>query len=107
MFMVRMVRSAARQGRFAGATLTKQGGGNSVYILLLLPRDAMIRAPVTTLSSQEFRQDTSQAKKADATGLVFIIGWSIIDALGWPVGVEDIEIEFPKSSELAPSADLS
>ena len=32
---------------------------------------------------------------------------SIADALGWPAGVEDIEIEFPRSRELARSVDFS
>ena len=32
---------------------------------------------------------------------------SISDALGWPAGVEDIEIEFPRSRELARPVDLS
>jgi prevent-host-death family protein len=71
---------------------------------------------ITTLSSREFNQDTSRAKKAALEGPVFItdrgkpahvllsikeyqriVGRrrSIADALGWPAGVEDIEIEFP------------
>jgi len=83
---------------------------------------------VTTLSSREFNQDTSRAKKAASEGPVFITDrgkpahvllsieeyqritgkrQSIIDALGWPAGVEDIEIEFPHFRELAQSVDLS
>ena len=84
--------------------------------------------PITTLSSREFNQDTSRAKKAASEGPVFITDRgkpahvllsieeyqritgkrrSVADALGWPVGVEDIEIEFPRSRERARSADLS
>jgi hypothetical protein len=32
---------------------------------------------------------------------------SIIDALGLPLGVEDVEIEFPRSRELPRPADFS
>jgi prevent-host-death family protein len=83
---------------------------------------------ITTLSSREFNQDTSRAKKAASEGPVFITDRgkpahvllsieeyqritgkrrSIVDALGWPAGVEDIEIEFPRSRELARPVDLS
>lgn len=83
---------------------------------------------ITTLSSREFNQDTSRAKKAASGGPVFITdrgkpahvllsieeyqritgkNRSIADALGWPAGVEDIEIEFPRSRELARPVDLS
>ncbi len=83
---------------------------------------------ITTLSSREFNQDTSRAKKAASKGPVFITDRgkpahvllsieeyqrltgkrrSIADALGWPAGVEDIEIEFPRSRELTRSVDLS
>jgi prevent-host-death family protein len=83
---------------------------------------------ITTLSSREFNQDTARAKKAAVKGPVFITDRgkpahvllsiaeyqrltggtrSIADALGWPVGVEDIEIEFPRSRERAGGADLS
>jgi len=83
---------------------------------------------ITTLSSREFNQDTSRAKKAAAEGPVFITdrgkpahvllsieeyqritgkSQSIADALGWPAGVEDIEIEFPHSRELARPVELS
>jgi prevent-host-death family protein len=82
---------------------------------------------ITTLSSREFNQDTGRAKKAAAQGPVFITdrgkpafvlmsieayqramgaGGSIIDAVGSPAGVEDIEIEFPSSRELARPADV-
>jgi prevent-host-death family protein len=70
---------------------------------------------ITTLSSREFNQDTSRAKKAASDGPVFITDRgkpahvllsieeyerlsgprrSIADALAWPEGVEDIDIEF-------------
>ena len=84
--------------------------------------------PVTTLTSREFNQDTGRAKKAALEGPVFITDRgqpahvllsieeyqritgkrrSIVDALGWPAGVEDIEIEFPRSRERARPADLA
>lgn len=84
--------------------------------------------PVTTLTSREFNQDTGRAKKAAAAGPVFITDRgkpahvllsiaeyrrlakqepSIVDVLGWPPGVEDIEIEFPRSSDLPRAADFS
>jgi prevent-host-death family protein len=83
---------------------------------------------ITTLSSREFNQDTSRAKKAASAGPVFITDrgkpahvllsieeyqritgkqQNIVDALGRPAGVEDIEIEFPRSREFARSVDLS
>lgn len=83
---------------------------------------------ITTLSSREFNQDTGRAKKAASEGPVFITDRgkpahvllsieeyqritgsrrSLVDALGWPAGVEDIEIEFPHFRELARSADFS
>ena len=84
--------------------------------------------PITTFSSREFNQDTGRAKKAAANGPVFITDrgkpahvllsiqeyrrlagqhHSIGEALGWPAGVEDIEIEFPRARELARGADFS
>ena len=72
--------------------------------------------PVTTLSSREFNQDTSRAKKAAKDGPVFITDRgvpahvllsiedyrrlsgeqvSLVDQLGLPEGVEDIELEIP------------
>lgn len=82
----------------------------------------------TVLSSREFNQDTGRAKKATAQGPVFITdrgrpahvllsieeyrrltgqGQDIADALGWPAGVEDVEITFPRSRELGRGADFS
>lgn len=83
---------------------------------------------ITTLSSREFNQDTSRAKKAAARGPVFITDrgkpahvllsieeykrltgerQSIVDALGLPPGVEDVDLEFPPVRELARAADFS
>lgn len=71
---------------------------------------------ITTLSSREFNQDTSRAKKASAKGPVIITdrgrpahvllsideyrklagkGRNIIEALAMP-GVEEIDVEFPR-----------
>ena len=84
--------------------------------------------PTTTLSSREFNQDTSRAEKAANEGPVFIIDrgvpahvllnyeeyerlintkGTLIERLGLPPGVEDIEIEFPRMGELPRSADLT
>ncbi len=83
--------------------------------------------PITTLSSREFNQDTSRAKKAAAEGPVFITDRgkpahvllsieeyqrltrkhrSIVDALAMP-GLSDIEVEFPRSHESPRPADFS
>jgi len=83
---------------------------------------------ITTLSSREFNQDTSRAKKAATAGPVFITDRgtpahvllsieeyqrltggerSIIDSLGWPPGVEDVQLEIPPMGELARAADFS
>lgn len=81
----------------------------------------------TTLSSREFNQDTSRAKKAAVDGPVFITdrgrpahvllsieeyrrltgaSWKIADALAMP-GVEDIEFEPPRANIGIRPADLS
>jgi prevent-host-death family protein len=83
---------------------------------------------ITTLSSREFKQDTSRAKKAATEGPVFITDrgtpahvllsieeyqrltggqTSIIDRLGLPPGVEDIELEISPLRDLARPADFS
>jgi len=83
--------------------------------------------PFTTLSSREFNQDTSRAKKAAAEGPVFITDRgrpahvlisiaeyrrltggrrSIVEALSMP-GLGDIEFEPPRSRELPRAPDLS
>lgn len=82
---------------------------------------------ITTLSSREFNQDTSRAKKAASEGPVFITDRgkpahvllsieeyqritsrhrNIVEALSMP-GLSDIEVEFPRSRELALPADFS
>lgn len=82
---------------------------------------------ITTLSSREFNQDTSRAKKAATTGPVFITDRgipahvllsieeyqqltggqeNIIDRLGMPPGVEDVELELPSRHDLARPADF-
>ena len=83
---------------------------------------------ITTLSSREFNQDTSRAKKATIVGPVFITDrgvpahvllsieeyqrltggqGSIIDRLGMPPGVEEVELELPSKHDLARPADFS
>lgn len=83
--------------------------------------------PITTLSSRELNQDVSRAKKAATRGPVFITDRSkpahvllsieeyqrltgrqesIIELLGLPPGIEDVEVEFPRSHELAQPADF-
>jgi prevent-host-death family protein len=75
---------------------------------------------ITTISSREFNQDTGRAKKATAQGPVIITDrgepahvllsikeyrllserpGSIIERLGLPAGVEDVELEIPPRTE--------
>lgn len=82
---------------------------------------------ITKFTSREFNQDTSRATKAAAKGPVFItnrgrpahvllsireyqrlvgLQGSIIDSLGRPAGVEDVEVEFLRSPELTRPASL-
>ena len=86
--------------------------------------------PVTTLSRREVNQDLGRAKRASHSGPVIItdrgrpshvlLSWEdyqrltgrrrqidIVDELGLPPGVEDIEVEFPRSRELAGPADFT
>jgi prevent-host-death family protein len=84
--------------------------------------------PITTLSSREFNQDTSRAKKAATKGPVFITDrgtpahvllsieeyqrltggqGNLIDRLGLPPGVEDVELEIPRMGDLGRPADFS
>ena len=84
--------------------------------------------PITTLSSREFNQDTSRAKKAAEKGPVFITDrgtpahvllsieeyqrltggqGNLIDQLGLPAGVEDVELEIPPPRDRARAADFS
>jgi prevent-host-death family protein len=83
--------------------------------------------PITTVSSREFNQDASKAKRAAKSGPVFITDrgrpvlvlltideykkitgghTKIADLLAMP-GCEDIELEIPQSRDRAQSADLS
>jgi prevent-host-death family protein len=83
--------------------------------------------PITTLSSREFNQDASKAKRAAKSGPVFITDrgrpalvlltfeeykkitgghTKIADLLAMP-GSTDIELEIPQSRDLAQPADLS
>lgn len=83
--------------------------------------------PITTLSSREFNQDTSRAKKAATNGPVFITDrgkpahvllsieeyrrissgrQKIADLLAMP-GIEDIELEIPPFGDHPRVADLS
>ena len=82
---------------------------------------------ITTLSSREFNQDTSRAKKASSRGPVFITDRgkpahvllsieeyqrlsgqrrNLVDTLSMP-GLTDIEFDPPRSRELPRPADLS
>ena len=82
---------------------------------------------ITTLSSREFNQDTSRAKKAAADGPVFITDRgkpahvllsieeyrrltagkrSLVDALSMP-GLSDIELDIPPRRNSARDVDLS
>ena len=82
---------------------------------------------ITTLSSREFNQDTSRAKKASSVGPVFITDRgkpahvllsmeeylrlsgqrrNIVDALSMP-GLANIDFDPPRSRELVRPADLT
>jgi prevent-host-death family protein len=83
---------------------------------------------ITTLTSREFNQDTSRAKRAAAKGPVFITDrgkpghvllsikeyrrltgglGNIVEELGLPPGVEDAPLEIPSMRDLARPADLT
>jgi prevent-host-death family protein len=82
---------------------------------------------ITTLSSREFQQNANQAQKAARNGPVFITNRgrtahvllsyeeyqritgrsrNIVEALSMP-GLEDIELEIPRTKNLPRPADLS
>ncbi len=84
--------------------------------------------PVTTLSSRDLNADLGRAKRAANEGPVIItdhgkpahvllsfseyqriIGrqQSVVDELGLPGGIEDVEIDFPRSRERPGQVDLS
>lgn len=81
----------------------------------------------TTLSSREFNQDASRAKKAATAGPVVITHrgrpahvlltyedyqklagtqGTIVELLGLPPGVEDVQLDIPPNREVARPADL-
>jgi len=81
----------------------------------------------TILTSRVFDQDTERARKAAIEGPVFITDRGqpthvllsiavyrrlteqepgIVGALGWPTGLEDVEVAFPRSCDLPRAADL-
>ena len=83
---------------------------------------------ITTLSSRELNQDLGRAKRAARDGPVIITDRgrpvhvllsydeyqritgqqeSIVDQLGLPPGIEDVEVEFPRSRELVRPADFT
>jgi prevent-host-death family protein len=83
---------------------------------------------ITKLSSREFNQDTSRAKRAARRGPVIITdrgrpahvlltfsdyqrltleGASIVDLVGLPPGIEDVELEIPSMRDLARPAHLA
>lgn len=82
---------------------------------------------VTRISSREFNQDTSGAKRAAARGPVYITDRGrpahvllaydeyerllgaehVLDRLGEPAGIEEIELVLPTSDELARPAEFS
>lgn len=82
---------------------------------------------ITTLSSREFQQNANQAQRATRNGPVFITNRgrpahvllsydeyqritgrrrNIVEALSMP-GLEDIELEIPRSQEVPRPADFS
>lgn len=82
---------------------------------------------ITTVSSREFQQNANQAQKASRSGPVFITNRgkpaqvllsieeyqrilgkprNIVEALSMP-GLEDIELEIPRSREFPRPADFS
>jgi prevent-host-death family protein len=83
---------------------------------------------ITTLSSREFNQDTGRAKRAATDGPVFITDRgtpayvlvsieeyqrltggpaNLIDQLGLPPGIEDVELDIPPPRDRSPAADFS
>ncbi|MEO5347689.1 MAG: type II toxin-antitoxin system Phd/YefM family antitoxin [Magnetococcus sp. YQC-9] len=83
---------------------------------------------ITTMSSRQFNQDASKAKRATLNGPVFITdrgrpahvlmtfdayrqlsgqGAKISELLAMPEGSEEIELELPQLNDLAQAADLS
>jgi prevent-host-death family protein len=84
--------------------------------------------PITKISSREFNQDSARAKKAAKKGPVFItdrgkpahvllsiedylrlagVAVNIVNELGLPAGVEDVELEIPAMRDPAKPAALA
>lgn len=84
--------------------------------------------PITKISSREFNQDSARAKKAAKKGPVFItdrgkpahvllsiedylrlagVAVNVVDELGLPAGVEDVELEIPAMRDPAKPAPLA
>lgn len=84
--------------------------------------------PISKISSREFNQDSARAKKAAKKGPVFItdrgkpahvllsiedylrlagVAVNIVDELGLPAGVEDVELEIPAMRDPANPAALA
>lgn len=104
--------------------LRNDGVCSNVYTLIEMQGATMA---ITTLTSREFNQHASEAKKAANNGPVFITDrgcpahvllsikdyqritgghQKIADLLAMP-GIEDVEFDIPKMRDLARSADLS
>lgn len=85
------------------------------------------KSVITSVSSREFNQDTGRAKRAARRGPVVITdrgrpshvlltfeeynrlasrGLNVIDLLGVPAGIEDVELDIPTLRDPARSADL-
>jgi prevent-host-death family protein len=84
--------------------------------------------PITKISSREFNQDSARAKKAAKKGPVFItdrgkpahvllsiedylrlagVAVNIVNELGLPAGVEDVELEIPAMRDPSKPAALA
>lgn len=84
--------------------------------------------PITKISSREFNQDSARAKKAAKKGPVFItdrgkpahvllsiddylrlagVAVNIVNELGLPAGVEEVELEIPAMRDPAKPAALA
>jgi prevent-host-death family protein len=100
---------------------------SSLVVTLLQKACKGFPMPITKISSREFNQDSARAKKAAKKGPVFItdrgrpahvllsiedylrlVGSAadIVDELGLPAGVEDVELEIPPMRDPAKAAAL-
>lgn len=85
------------------------------------------KSVITSVSSREFNQDTGRAKRAARRGPVVITdrgrpshvlltfeeynrlasrGLTVIDLLGVPAGIEDVDLDMPDLGDPAGAADL-